>query len=547
MKTIGVVLADFERGPLGTNARLDELIAGTSVLRRTLEQMVKIQRLSSCHLLVPVADRQRAEEITANLDVAVEPFDSDPVPWREMIASSRKWGLDGWRGSLASATVFDEDLHPWVLEILAARQQAEAVFISSPAAPLLDPVIADGMIDHFAQVAGDVRMVFTQTAPGLSGCLYLSTFLSDLVQARHPLCRVMTYKPDNPRRDMVAQPCYYTVDADIAIPTGRLIADTGVSIQRIADIFSDCSDDGSAPDALTAARWLKAHRFQCRSDLPDEVEIEITTETPLPETTLRPAGQALERQGEMPLEMFTRLIDEIVQRDDVRVVLGGFGDPLSHPQFAEMVAYCRDAGVFGLAVRTTAIDLNNRMRQTLLDARVDILNITLDAISPGRYQHVHKRDAYNQVVQQIEQLCVALHQQQRPVPLIVCEMAKTKDLPLAELEQFYDHWTAKTGSAVIIGPSHYGGRREDFRMMSMAPPARRPCERLFHRIMILSDGRVVACDQDFTGAHAVGSISDRSLSSIWKGAELQALRESHLAGRYDTMALCPACEEWHRP
>jgi hypothetical protein len=40
------------------------------------------------------------------------------------IASSRKWSLDSWRGGLGGSTVFDESLHPWLLDALARRALA---------------------------------------------------------------------------------------------------------------------------------------------------------------------------------------------------------------------------------------------------------------------------------------------------------------------------------------------------------------------------------------------------------------------------------------
>jgi len=65
--------------------------------------------------------------------------------------------------------------------------------------------------------------------------------------------------------------------------------------------------------------------------------------------------------------------------------------------------------------------------------------------------------------------------------------------------------------------------------------------------MVLADGRVTACDQDFAGKHAVGRLSTQGIGEIWRGAAMEALRANHRIGDYDALELCRGCDEWHRP
>ena len=83
--------------------------------------------------------------------------------------------------------------------------------------------------------------------------------------------------------------------------------------------------------------------------------------------------------------------------------------------------------------------------------------------------------------------------------------------------------------------------------MNMAPPGRVTCRRLRSRCVVLADGRVTMCDQDFNGTAAIGSLHKHSLAALWRGAVFEALRSAHDAGRFDANPLCNACDEWHRP
>lgn len=550
MKVIAVIEADFNEGALGTRSRLAEDLAGEPVLRRTLRRALEAEGVSQVHLAVRAEHTAQARSAAEGLEVQVETHEADPVPWRGLIASGRKWSLDAWRGGLGGTTVLDESMHPWVLNALAERERPDAIVSIPPGAALLDPNLLSRMIQHFDTVRREVRMTFTQSAPGLSASIYLPELLSDLAEAGQPFCRLMAYNPSEPKRDMVMQSCFYSVPAEIANTVGRCIVDTQRSLDRVTAILQSNGANSAdrraqPPDAAAVSSWLRQHRYDA-SPLPAEVEIELTTEPSLPDSTLRPRGEAVGRRGPMETATFERLIQELSARDDVRVVLGGFGDPLLHPEFPAFVRLCRSAGIFGLALRTPAVHLEEPAVRALIEAKVDVLNVLLDANRAETYRRVHHADHYDRVIANIERVLQMLVQVGQPQPLVICEMTKTH-ATMDELEPFYDHWTSKTGSAVIVGPSTYGGQWPDLAVMRMAPPARFACQRIFDRATVLADGKVTVCDQDFHGSHAIGSIADTSLSSLWTGPAMETVRRSHLSGGYDGMPLCPTCEEWHRP
>lgn len=551
MKVIAAILADFDATPLGTPCRLETVIAGETVLRRTLRRVLAARHIASVHLLASVAQAERARAAVGDLDVKVETHDAAPVPWVHHVAAGRKWALDGWRGGIGGLTVFDEWIHPWLLEALARREQAVAIAAIPSNAPLLDPAMLDRLIDHFRTVSDDVRMVFTQSAPGLTAPVLLPALLADLAKVIQPLGRVMAYHPAEPHKDMVMQPCFLSPEAVVSRARGRMLADTQAGIERIEAVLREAgaAGNGAAPAALSAeavSQWLTGHKHEEPLPLPAEVEIELTTRDPLASSTLRPRGGALgDERGPMDLAMLERLTGELASRDDMRVVLGGFGDPLLHPRFVDVLSMCRRAGLFGLAVRTPLVALDEAALRALIDARVDVVNVLIDAATPETYLRIHNADHFAAVTANVERLIEA-QRDNRGLPLVVCEMIKCH-ATYAEIEPFYDHWLNRTGGAVIAGPSDFAGQFPDVAVMDMTPPSRRPCERIFHRAIVLADGRVTVCDQDFRGLHALGTLAESSLSALWNSEGMSRVRRSHLDGADDAMPLCPRCREWHRP
>jgi radical SAM protein with 4Fe4S-binding SPASM domain len=115
------------------------------------------------------------------------------------------------------------------------------------------------------------------------------------------------------------------------------------------------------------------------------------------------------------------------------------------------------------------------------------------------------------------------------------------------MDDFFDGWFKKVGWAIVNGYSDYAGQIPDLAVNAMAGPKRKPCRQIYRRMMILADGQVANCDQDFNNRVPVASLREQSLLSIWQTSNLRELRESHLAANYCPNPLCGRCRQWHRP
>jgi radical SAM protein with 4Fe4S-binding SPASM domain len=235
-------------------------------------------------------------------------------------------------------------------------------------------------------------------------------------------------------------------------------------------------------------------------------------------------------------------------------VLGGFGDPLRHPDFAGILEILRPSssgGVFGLCVRTSAVDLTEDVAEAIVSHGVDVLVVTLDAWTPELYaklQGVDHPDSgeLERVRSRMDRLSELQRGRSSPRPIIVPEFVKARE-NVHELDAFFDGWTRRVGAVSIVGFSHYAGQLEDRSVIDMRPPVRTACRRVRSRCLVLADGRVALCDQDFRGTHAVGRIGDSTLSEIWRSAEFERVRSAHVAGRFGERPICATCAEWHRP
>ncbi len=251
-------------------------------------------------------------------------------------------------------------------------------------------------------------------------------------------------------------------------------------------------------------------------------------------------------RGPIDPDVVAGIARELARYDDSLVVLGGFGQPLLHPQFDEILGALSEAGVFGVAVRTNGLALNDAAIASLVRHRVDVVNVLLDAWSDDLYRRLHAGHTLTEVTAKLDRLAEARGSARQVEPVVVPQLTKAVET-LDEMDDFFDGWIRRLGWAVIEGYSHHAGQLPDRAVMDMSPPLRTACRRIRTRCTILADGRMTMCDQDFTGLTAVGSVRESSLADLWQGQAMHAVRQQHAAGQYEAQPLCPNCNEWHRP
>ncbi|HUW83035.1 MAG TPA: radical SAM protein [Phycisphaerae bacterium] len=547
MRIIAAIEVDLDRSPIGTRSRLADDLRGEPVLRRTIGRLAGCREFDGLFVLCPPEQHDRATDLAAGLDVAVETHGAGAAAHQQLVQLSRKWALDAWRGGVAGTCCFDEHIHPGVLAALAEREKAEAVLSICPAGVLADASLADAMARHFRQHAQLMRLTFSQAPPGLAPAIFAVELLTQLRDKGLAPGFALAYRPQEPQPDMIAKDCCYRAPAEIIHTAGRFVADCDRGLARLTAAMEAIDGQLDRTTALDVCRWTRRHYDRHVDDLPREVEIELTTEDQLARSVLRPRGSVVGRRGPINLEMIDRLAAELARYDDSLVVLGGFGEPLLHPQFPEILRRLREAGVYGVAVRTNGVALDASAIDAICTHKVDVLSVLLDAATAEMYRRVHQADCFDQVCANIDAMIAARRQRAQPAPLIVPEMVKDVDTA-GQMEQFFDHWITRVGWAVIDGYSDYASQLPDRCVVNMAPSRRVACRRIFTRCAVLADGTVSPCDHDFAGRHAVGSLTSGNLADLWQASAMQELRRNQLAGQYgQPFPLCPACRDWDRP
>jgi hypothetical protein len=535
MNQVTAVVSMLHEGAESNSAQ--RLFRREPVLAWTLARLGLSANLSSVAILCWDDQLERISPLAAERDAYI--LSKSPrisLPSVQAISAARRWS-DGWRGGMLGTCDFDLGFHaPYVKEVVE-KLNSEALFLVDPSAGLVDPKIIDGVIEH-ARSRDAIELCFTQAAPGLGGVLLRPALVDRLASANVQPGRLLHYLPDQPMRDPISGDGCAPVPTPVARTTRSFRLDSDRQIQRLTEAAIDLNGQlltSDAEDLLHRLRWTAEI-----DPMPRDVVVEInTTRSAAP--IYRPQAQ---RQP-MALDLFRTIVQQISGTDDVRLTLAGVGDPLLHEQLPEMITLARASGIQAIHVETDLLSTAPASIDALADSEIDVVSVHVPAVAQTTYQAIMGVDRFSQVMENIKRFIVRRQQRRSGLPILVPTFVKCCQ-NLAEMEVWYDQWLKALGAAVIVGPSDFAGLISDVGVADMSPPLRRPCARLWSRMNILSDGRVVSCEQDATGRQVVGDVTRSPIVEIWKSGMSQ-LRARHKTGCFASAPACAACREWHRP
>lgn len=311
-------------------------------------------------------------------------------------------------------------------------------------------------------------------------------------------------------------------------------------------------------------------------------------------------------QGDMEPAIFARILDGLGWARAGGIDLAGYGEPMLHPRFWELLAL---AGRRAIPVHlyTNGTQWQPGTAQRLLDSGIQGIIFGIDAATPETYRKVRGADGLEAVTANITELLRL--KQGKMAPIVAVQIVKSK-LNNGDLEAFWDQWcatekfermrltdydfTAESGRlrlqsieierentseaerkqklgrsyrdyyarywsafyrhaelplehVVIQRCNDFAGQLEDRRVVDFTPLKRCPCRQVAYGLMVLADGTVVPCQQDFNGKLAVGNLRETDLVTLWNSAPMQRLQRDQREGRYETNPLCARCRDWFIP
>ena len=162
--------------------------------------------------------------------------------------------------------------------------------------------------------------------------------------------------------------------------------------------------------------WVERQLDKIGSPTLDWVQVEVTTYCNgscvyCPHTIMRHHWA----NRHMPIKLFHELTPFLGHTD--LVYLQGWGEPLLHKDFFEMVRICKDRGK-RVGFTTNGMLLTEDTIRTLVDLQLDIIGISLAGTTAETHNQIRKGTDFNKLISHLEQLCKIQAEKKTEVPAV---------------------------------------------------------------------------------------------------------------------------------
>ena len=278
--------------------------------------------------------------------------------------------------------------------------------------------------------------------------------------------------------------------------------------------------------------------------------IELTNKCPM-RCVMCPRTTSMTReQGLMSFDLFRSIVDQIANdtpRFAARRViwLHHFGESLVHPEFARFMQYGASRGL-RLGLSLNPIMLAGAVADQLLATDLDAIVVSLDGHDNESFEKIRGiKDAFDKSKDNLIRFLERKTESRWKTRVVVSMINFGRNRnSIAEIQDFWsnlpgvDEFLTKkfvTFNGDVESVSTLEG---DLTRMRKAPFV--VCSRPWDMMTVTWDGDVVPCCYDYDKKYVLGSLKNSTLSAIWMGERMKALREEFLSNHV-TNPLCKSC------
>jgi MoaA/NifB/PqqE/SkfB family radical SAM enzyme len=227
------------------------------------------------------------------------------------------------------------------------------------------------------------------------------------------------------------------------------------------------------------------------------VEVEPTTACDLA-CAFCPRGSLTRPEGRLSEEDFQSILKNLGNPSDRGMLLfSGFGEPMQHERLPVFVRDAKQAGWF-CGITTNGTRLSEPSARSLVSAGLDVLQVSLHAVTEATYRRVVKRGSYDEVVSRVESI----------LPVCANRILLALNFTVTpwnreETRDFASYWRERGVSHINFSRCHNrGGHFRGLPPASNLPASARAhagCWTYRNALYVAWDGRLLACCNDLNG------------------------------------------------
>lgn len=282
-------------------------------------------------------------------------------------------------------------------------------------------------------------------------------------------------------------------------------------------------------------------------DFPNRVTVELTNRCNISCTFCHRQVYDMEL-GEMPVELFEKIIEEMSGHLPIKLVPFFRGESLLHPQFIELMRYAKKKGIGPIQMFSNGLAFDEKMAEEAIAAEIDFISFSLDTLDDEIYRNSRIYGNLQKSIENVKYLsglCKKYKALGKKVPQL---QVSSVDLEVYRVgkNDFVEFWKPFVDIVRIYEEHDENGGFADPEVTKALSflSERKPCRKLFTDIIIYWDGSVALCNYDWNHNVNIGNIKNKSIYDVWNSDPYENLRKMHNTGNIDSNIMCSKCEHW---
>jgi len=292
---------------------------------------------------------------------------------------------------------------------------------------------------------------------------------------------------------------------------------------------------------------------------PLNLNMEVTTRCNLACTFCTQPSLTKAQLGDMPWELYTRVMDEAEHYHVAAANLNGLGEPLLIRRLPDMLAYAKRRGILDLMFHSNGTVMTEPLARALMDSGLDRIIFSVDSPDRATYESMRIRSNWNKVIGNVRLFADVRARMGRTIPLIRTTMVVT-DRTVHQIPDFVNLWKPIADQITLqdltwrtkqLENGQWENREQSAIPVDMdqvrEEAIRRKlsfvCPYLYQSSYVFWNGDVIPCSNpNARTAMVMGSMKTQTLHEIWHGQSYQRLRTLHATGRWYEHPVCRHCE-----
>ena len=340
--------------------------------------------------------------------------------------------------------------------------------------------------------------------------------------------------PKNIRQELLAK-------FDKITPDDYVITTDNLELLRGADLIEAARKKGDSLLPLRRASYIKE-----TGDFPKRVILEVTSICNS-DCSMCPRKALVRKRQHMDTDLCKKIIRVLSETGISGLWLMNLGEPLLHPDFFDIVDFCRSVGNLGpLWASTNGKIFNTEMQDKMLQRPVDFFNLSVNAMSKESYKKISPDLDFYETQNHFRAFIRRKRELNCSKPIVRAQMIEIPHV-LDEFNAFRKEFGPLVDILAFNKLEKFSqdveGNNIDGKLVTNTVIER--CNRLERQdFIIFSDGSITCCDTDFNGRLVIGNLRENSMREIVNGDKYQRIMQQYRQGRLHENALCSRCRDY---